>query len=153
MMIVTAFGVMFSTFLSGPVAMFATISSMVMGFFAQSIFDVASGKQQGGGPLESMVRIFRQDNVVTDIDVGAPTRFLIKILDAAAMFIMQLVASIMPNFNDYAELGGINTGRFVAYGFDIPSSLMAQHSAIALAFLLVITGASYFFLKTKEIAA
>lgn len=153
MMIVIGFGVMFSTFLSGPVAMLATLSSIILGLVTFFVVDVAIGKAQGGGPLESMVRIFRQDNLVTDIDVGAPTRMIIKAADTGAMFLMQVVANLMPNFNDYADLGGINTSRFAAYGFDIPGSLMGQHLVITLAYLAVVTTAGYFFLKTKEIAA
>ncbi|MCI0358050.1 MAG: ABC-2 transporter permease, partial [Planctomycetaceae bacterium] len=52
MLLVTAFGVTFSTFLNGSVAMMATLSAAVLGLFGQFIRDVASGAVQGGGPLE-----------------------------------------------------------------------------------------------------
>ena len=50
MLLVTSFGVMFSTFLSGPVAMMATLAALVLGFFAQFIFDVAQGAIAGRRP-------------------------------------------------------------------------------------------------------
>ena len=69
------------------------------------------------------------------------------------MFFMRAISTLMPNFRDYAESGGINTARFLAYGFDIPTNLMWQHILTSLGYILVVAAAGYFFLKTKEIAA
>lgn len=152
MMVVTSFGVMFSTFLTGSVAMLATIFVMVMGYFSRNIVAVATGEQQGGGPVESLVRIFRQDNLISDLEAGVSTT-AIKMIDAVAMTIMRAISVIMPNFRDYAEFGGINTVRFVASGFDISSNLMWQHVVTAFAYVIVVTCAGYFLLKSKEVAA
>jgi ABC-type transport system involved in multi-copper enzyme maturation permease subunit len=149
--VVTSFGVMFSTFLTGSVAMLATLGSIVIGYFSQTIFDVASGRLEGGGPAESLVRIFRQWNLVTELE-GGVTRVLIKAFDAVTMAVMQAISYVMPNFRDFAEYGGINTVRFLAYGFDIPLNLMSQHFLVALAYVLAATCGGYFFFKTKEIA-
>jgi ABC-type transport system involved in multi-copper enzyme maturation permease subunit len=151
MLVVTAFGVMFSTFLAGSVAMLATIFAIVMGYFSHSIMRVATGEQEGGGPLESIVRIVRQDNLVSDLDAGASTIF-IQAFDVVAMAVLQAVSVIMPNFRDYAEHGGINTARFVAYGFDIPSSLMWQQVVISFLYVAIVSCAAYFLFKSKEIA-
>jgi len=48
MLLVTCFGVMFSTFLSGPIALLATVSGVVMGLSGQFIRNVATGVEQGG---------------------------------------------------------------------------------------------------------
>ena len=152
MLVVTSFGVMFSTFLTGSVAMLATIFVMIMGYFSRNIVAVATGEQQGGGPLESLVRVFRQDNLVTEFESGISTT-AIQIIDFLAMAIMRAISVVMPNFRDYAEYGGINTVRFVASGFDISSNLMWQHVATAFAYVAVVTCAGYFLLKSKEVAA
>ena len=44
MLLVTSFGVMFSTFLSGPVAMMATLAALVPGSSRSSCLDVAAGQ-------------------------------------------------------------------------------------------------------------
>ncbi len=49
MALVISFAVMFSTFLSGPVAMLATISILVIGLFTQDISDLAAGITEGAG--------------------------------------------------------------------------------------------------------
>ena len=113
---------------------------------------VATGETLGGGPIESAIRVVKQDNMVSELDAGIMT-LVIKGFDAVAMQLIRGVSFLMPNFGAFAESGGINTASFAAYGFDIPSSLMLQHVCIMLAYVFLATCAGYFFLKTKEIAA
>lgn len=71
MVLVTTFGVMFSTFLSAPVAMMATLASIVVGYFGEFIEGVTRSTVrpdsldavQGGGPLEALLRIVFQLNL------------------------------------------------------------------------------------------
>ncbi len=146
MLVVTCFGVAFSTFLSGPVAMIATLSALVMGFFKGFAVDVATGEMPGGGPLESLVRLIKQWNQMSELDPG-PGTWIIQRIDDVLMLFVQGISYAMPN------CGIFNTSRFVAYGFDIPRDLMAQHLTIALAYALVVAVAGYFLFKTREIAA
>jgi hypothetical protein len=153
MMIVIALGVMFSTILSGPVAMLATVATIVLGFFARFITDLAHGTLPGGGPIESLIRNVRQDNLVTELEVSPIAAFLIKTMDSIALLFLRGVSSLMPNFGDFSERGGIETARFVAYGFDIPWHLSLQHFFVALAYVGCCVGIGYFLLKSREVAA
>jgi hypothetical protein len=146
MVLVTSLGVAFSTFLSGPVAMLATLGSFVTGYFSQFIVDVATGEAEGGGPIESTIRIFKQYNLVLELDEGVG-RSVVQGFDSILLIVMQAAAYVLPN------LGQFGTTNFIAYGFDVPSALIAQHFAITAAYCLVITCAGYFLLKTREIAA
>jgi hypothetical protein len=152
LLVVVSFGVMFSTFLSGAVAMLATIGSIVLGYFSKTIVDVASGTLEGGGPGEAAIRLLSQKNLVDEFVPTLPI-IIVKWIDAFILLIMQGVSHMMPNFRDYAEHGGMNTVRFVASGFDIPFNLVGQHTVLAIAYSLVSSCAAYYFLKTKEIAA
>ncbi len=79
MVMVIAFCVMFSTFLSGPVAMVATFVCVLLGFAAEQIYDIRyymdRNEAMGGGPVESLVRLLRQDAMTTqlDVDTALPT--------------------------------------------------------------------------------
>ncbi len=152
MLVIVSLGVMFSTFLTGSVALLATLASIIMGYFSQTILDVATGKAKGGGPIESAIRIFKQDNLTSPLEGGAST-VVVKYFDWVTMFVMRVFSFLMPNFRDFGEYGGINTARFVAYGFDISADLMWQHTLTAMVYVIVATCAGYFFLKSKEIAA
>ena len=146
MVIVTCFGVMFSTFLSGAVAMLSTVASVVIGYFAQFVIGVASGDIEGGGPLEAMVRLVRQMNLTTELDAGFGSWFA-QATDVVLMKIMLVVSVMLPNYR------GFDTTNFVASGFDIPSQLIVQHLLIAAAYWVAVTGTAYFLFKTREIAA
>jgi len=147
MLIITCFGVVLSTFLSAPVALFATGVTMVIGLFREFIINVATGEQVGGGPVESFVRIITQMNQTIELDMGKPVEWVIKGLDAVLMAFMWIAANVFP---DYRSL---DTSRFVAYGFNIDGNLLAQHCLIALAYFVVLSVFGNFFLKSREIAA
>jgi hypothetical protein len=146
MVLVTGFGVMFSTFLSGPVAMLAALATMVTGFFASFIVDVATGEAEGGGPFEATIRTFKQMNLVTPLEESVSTS-VVKGVDSVVMQAMRAVAYVLPDF------GSFSTTRFVAYGFNVPAPLVAQHFTIAVVYTLLLTCAGYFLLKSREIAA
>ena len=73
MLLVIALGVMFSTFLSGPVAMLATLGALLGGFFNDFMFRLATGQTYGGGPFESLIRLLTQQNVTAEMEPGLRT--------------------------------------------------------------------------------
>src|SRR5262245_58225601 len=146
-LLVTGFGVTCSTFLSGPVALMASISAIVLGFFGQFVRDIATGTQFGGGPIESFIRIIIQQNVMTDLEMNAIVVQIIKGMDAVLMHIMQAATYILPDYTQF------DTTEFVASGYNILGSMVGQQLTMALVYFTAVSIAGYFFLKTREIAA
>lgn len=144
--IVTCFGVMFSTFLNGPVAMLATVAAIIMGRHSSFVRDVQTGTFEGGGPVESIVRITKQMNVVVDLELGRTT-YVVQGVDAVLMGIMRAVSSVLPDFSKLAS------ANFVTSGFDVPADLVVQHLLIAIGYFVILSCIAYFFLRTREIAA
>lgn len=148
LMIVISFGVMFSTFLSGPVAMIATLSCLILGFFGSMAGDILQGKMVGGGPIESMIRIPTQAGVMTEFDLGNETlEGSIKFVDQIIIRGMTAVTGFLP---DFRQLG---ISDFVAYGINIFDGLLGRHITIAIGYFFLTGLVSYFFLKTREMAA
>jgi ABC-type transport system involved in multi-copper enzyme maturation permease subunit len=146
MLIVTCFGVVLSTFLSGPVALFATLVTYLVGYFKGFVISVATGETVGGGPLESMIRTATGKNLTIDLDMGVAVEILVKVIDRVTMFLMWIIANVFPDYRAF------NTSQFVAYGFNIDGNLLAQNCVVALAYVLVLSVFGYFFLKSREIA-
>ncbi len=146
MVIVTAFAVMFSTFLNGAVAMLATVAAICLGYFANFVMGIYTGEVEGGGPSEAMVRMFTQKNVILELEPGV-TKSVIKGFDFVSTMVMAGICSLLPDY------GGFNTSDFVAYGFDIQNSIVLRHFVTTIAYVGVLTTIGYFFLKTREIAA
>ena len=145
MILVTSFGVMFSTFLSGAVAMMATLSTLVLGFFASFVFKVAQGEIKGGGPLESLVRLVQQRNVVTEMD-DSLTKIFVQSIDYVIMGFMTALTTVLPDFTRFSN------ANYVAYGFDIPWDNVLTQFTTVLAYVAAVFVIGYFFLKTREVA-
>ncbi len=148
MFIVVCFGVMFSCFLSGPVAIIATLSAIVLGFFGFFVDEVYKNTSGGGGPVEALIRIPMQSGSAIELDLGNPAlETSIRTIDRGLLYSIQLLKSAVPNFD---QLG---TADFVAYGVNLFGGLLGRHMTIALGYFLLTCIVSYFFLKTREMAA
>jgi len=145
MVLVISLGVMCSTFLSGPVAMLFTMSIMVLGFFRDFILKVAMQDIEGGGPVESLVRIVTQKNMVTEFEPSAGIT-VVEAIDSVLLVLMRGLANVIPDFRH------LSTVDYVAEGFDIPANLMAQHLSVCLAYMLGMFLVGYFFFRTREVA-
>jgi hypothetical protein len=145
MLVLTAAGVMFSTFLNGAVAMLATLATLVAGFFIPFMTELATGKMLGGGPAEALYRIVTRMNVTVPLEAGLRTD-VIKMVDQVFGFALRRVLALMP---DFSALSDVN---YVASGFDIPLDLLATHAMTSAAYLAPIFIAAYLFFRAREVA-
>ena len=115
MVIVVCLGVMFSTFLSTPVAMLATLSAVLLGFFGQFVRDLWTGEAFGGGPIEALIRLVNQDNLIKPLEFGAGDVgvAIVKFIDNVLLTIMNAMSAVLP---DFAGLG--RATEYVAYNFN-----------------------------------
>lgn len=148
MVIIICFGVMFSTFLTGPVAMISTLAALTLGFFGSLAAGALSGEIVGGGPIQSLIRTVTQQSPTIPIDLGAEwLEEGIRLTDQGILGVLTALTSALPNFQS------LNTADFVAFGINITGDLVARHGLTTLGYLLLTTIISYFFLKTREFAA
>jgi ABC-type transport system involved in multi-copper enzyme maturation permease subunit len=154
MVLVIGFGVMFSTFLNGPVAMMATMSILIGGLFAQPISQMladyslrqAGGESVSGGLMfESIYRMVMHSPMTTDLDPGIGATIL-QGLDTMVYVLLWVVTSLLP------DLPALSDVDWVAYGFNIPLNNLAIHVVTALAYLVPLFVTGYFFLKLREVA-
>ena len=148
MVLVICLGVMFSTFLSGPVAMIATITCLVLGYFGDVAIGIATGEIVGGGPIESIIRMPLQSGSMVELDLGSRTlELVVQKIDQGIMYTLAALFQAIPSF------GQFNTSNFVAYGFNIFPGLVSRHLTMTLAYFVLTMAIAYFFMKTKEVAA
>jgi len=150
MVLVVCFGVMFSTFLSAPIAMLATMAMLLGGTFWQFIKDLGSHKVVGGGPGESLYRMVNQDNLVSEMPPGLRTT-LLQMGDVVLEMGLRVVTRLLPDFGSYAFLDD-QGHACVASGFDISTAMVAKAVLSAASFAIPLFVAGYFFLKTREVA-
>jgi hypothetical protein len=145
MCVLTALGVFFSTFLSGPVAILSTAGLLVAGLWHDFLFRLATGQTYGGGPFESLVRLATQDNVISEMDPGLRTT-VVQSLDSVFLVVLKALAMILPDFEK------LSFADYVANGFNIPGELFVKCLCTAAAFIIPIFVASYFCFKMREVA-
>ena len=151
MMLLIGLGVMFSTFLSGPVAILATAGVLIGGFFHQFLYEVAfqqtitGGQVYGGGPLESMLRMFTQDNITAELDPSLRVT-VVQTFDRITEPLMQVVVMLIPDFTRFSF------SDYVANGFNIPGDQILKFIFRMLAFLIPVFVAGLFCMKTREVA-
>lgn len=145
MVLVIAIGVACSTALNGPVAMLFTVSFILLGFFRDFFVNVAIGEQYGGGPVESLVRLVTQKNLITALEDSFGTR-LMHAVDWVLETAMLSLAQVLPDFRSFS------TVDYVSYGFDIPANQLAQDLTVTAAYVAGLFVIGYFFLRTREVA-
>ena len=145
LVIVVTLAVMFSTFLSGNVALIGTIVAVILSFQAGFIKDLAENQVEGGGPIEAMLRMVTQKNVITPLEGGTGT-YIIQSLDYLILTTIDGISSIMP---DYTKL---NFSNFLAEGFSIETERLLVATILTFAFCFICSAIGYYCLKTRELA-
>ncbi|MEM8946407.1 MAG: hypothetical protein AAGD11_14640 [Planctomycetota bacterium] len=145
MVIVIAIGVSASALLSGPVAMLLTVSFVLLGFFRDFFVGVAAGTEYGGGPVESLVRLITQQNVMSPLKAGGAEP-IVQGIDFGLQGIMLSVAQVLPDFSAFS------TVSFAAYGYEVPAERVFQDLTTCLAYIAGLAVVGYFLLRTREVA-
>lgn len=153
MLLVTAMGVMFSTFLAGPVALLATLSVILVGQFREFVDRLFAAQisgdttlAPGGGPIESLWRIATQTSITVDLDPTSAVLFM-KTIDTWLLAPMRLGSALFPS------LSSLGTSDFVSGGFDIPFDLIAENGFETAGYLLAMFIAGAMCLRAREVAA
>lgn len=145
MMIIISLGVALSTFLNSPITMLGTIVLIIIGFFTGFIRDLLGPEAVGGGPIESLIRVVTQNNMVSELETGVLTT-LMKNID---LFLLQLMAGLTYLAPNFAVL---NFSNYLTYGYAIDTQRIFIALTITIIFCVGLTIVGYFSLKTREIA-
>ncbi|MDR0704118.1 MAG: hypothetical protein LBF88_03940 [Planctomycetaceae bacterium] len=146
MLVVISFGVLFSTFLSGAVAMISTVGIMIAGFSKAFMIEIGLNKVLGGGPFESFYRLIIQQNMVVDLPTSFATSF-IKASDKVFGLFLTLIGQAVPPLSEYAVYD-----TAVVAGFDIPANWLQNHSVMTFAYAIPLFIVAYLILSNREVA-
>lgn len=145
MMVVISVSVAFSTFLSTPVTILGSLAFFLVGFCSDFIRSLLAPDSEGGGPIESLVRIIGQKNMIDDLETTFFTTVIEK-TDNLILFSLNSLTYLAPSFSN------LDFSRFLTYGYSVSNDRMAVALLIGLAFCAGSALVGYFTLKTREIA-
>jgi len=138
-----------STYLSGLITSLAAGILFVLGFVLEFITEVALGKNVGGGPIESAMRLLKRpggEPLAMPLEESAPTRVATGIDDVFS-WTLRRALNVIPDVAGYSF-----TDR-VAEGMAIPVGDMAMAFLVLLGYLLPWAVLAYYLLKWREVAS
>ena len=146
MVILVSFGVLFSTFLSGPVAMVSTFGILIASFCKELFSQVAYMQSLGGGPFEAFNRLITHENLMSDL----PNTFasnLIKFFDMISSGLLIFIGLAIPSFTDFNIYSDS-----VACGFNISWNTILVHAVKTLSYIIPLFIVGYLILRNREVA-
>lgn len=145
MMIIISIGVALSTFLSAPITMLGALVLVIIGFFSEFIQGMTAPTHEGGGPIESFIRVVTQQNMVFDLDTSVFNTLVTRI-DDGLIQILNGLTFLAPDFSR------LNFAEFLTEGFRINGNAVGVAFTLTFVFCTGLTILGYFALKTREIA-
>ncbi|MDO4568991.1 MAG: hypothetical protein Q4D38_01240 [Planctomycetia bacterium] len=145
MTIVAVYGVMFSTFLSTPVTILATLVIILGGYFHHFLNSLGMGTLLGGGPFEAAIRVFTQENLTIELDMNTAEIYISRMIDSVFQGVVWVIAHLIPDF------GKFDCSGFVSQGFNIPFSVTLVNFATVLGFAIPIYIVATLLMKMREI--
>ncbi len=113
--------------------------------FKSFLSRIVTGDVEGGGPIESVIRIIRQINLTDDLP---ETTFYatVKSIDSFLNEGLFIVENIVPDFRTF------QMDIYIANGFDVPwSQALAPSIGVALAYLVPCLVIAYYSLSLREL--
>jgi ABC-type transport system involved in multi-copper enzyme maturation permease subunit len=134
-----------STYLSGVITLLAVAFLFTTGVFREHVTKVSFGANEGGGPAESLIRLFGRQNLVTPLDDNVGTR-VAGFSDESYRWVMRRAIAFLPDIDlfDFSDR--------VANGFDVSSMQILLTLAVLAGYLLLWIVLAYYLIRSREIA-
>lgn len=143
--LVVAVAVTVSTYCSGPITLVCVGFLLLCGVLRTEMEKVALAQNQGGGPVESMVRLLSKHNMVTPLEETTTAR-VASGSDEAFRAGLKPILYVIPEVSEYSF------ENFVASGFDVPWPYLALMVFFLFAYLLPWAVLAYYIINAREIA-
>lgn len=146
LLIALSISVACSTYLAGVLSFLVALFLFIGGFFLEFIRELSSGGNVGGGPMESLARLIKNNVAAAELD-PTPTVRTLQLFDGGFRWLTRRVMNIFP---DVDRLG---LSEYVAQGFNIDPSFLLLNFILVLGYVLPWLIAGYYMMKAREIAA
>jgi hypothetical protein len=153
LVLIVTLGTTASTFVKGPVATMLLGTYLVMGQVLRGYWDeylgqyFSEGRALGGGLIESIVRIWRQDNQMTPLDDGT-MKTVITWIDERIIQWTGAIHTIIPDFRQF------DSTPELANGFDVPlGTVVLPAVGVTLAFFIPCVVLGTYSLLMRELEA
>lgn len=145
-LILVGIAVTLSTYLSGVIALLATIFLYISAYFSDHLRDVATGQSTGGGPFESLTRLLSANTPTAQLEQTA-TKSTIDLGDRFYQWVFRRYENIVPNIDAFTWT------NYLKEGFNINAEYLLVNAIILVGYLLPWALLSYYLIRNREVAA
>lgn len=143
--IVVALAVACSTYLSGVLSLLATVVIFNLGFLSDHMNDLATNRNIGGGPFESMSRLVKAEAPTAPTSDSAGIR-VIHILDQFWAWTVRRIQNVVP------DVESLSWSHFLSEGYNVNTEFLLVNLMVTLGYLLPWGVLAYYLLKSREVA-
>lgn len=144
--IVIGLAVACSTYLSGVLSLLVAIMIFLLGYFTDHLNDLATSRNVGGGPFESMSRLLKAESPTTPTGETAGAKVL-QFADAGWAWVVRRIQNIIPDVESFTWT------HFVSEGFNINAEYLVVNLLVTIGYLLPWGVLAYYLMKSREIAS
>lgn len=136
-----------STYLSSVISFLSTMFLFIAGLFVDYLKEIADKRVDGGGPSESLLRVFGHMPLAAKLE-DSPTKSVVDVVDGLFSWCIGRIMNLIPNVNRHDLV------QYVANGFDIGLlDVLFLDNVLPLAGYLVPWAIlAYYLMKYREIA-
>jgi ABC-type transport system involved in multi-copper enzyme maturation permease subunit len=143
--IVIALAVACSTYLSAVLSLLAAAIIFLLGYATDHLNDLATHRNIGGGPFESMSRLVRTEQPTTPLSDSAGAKVL-QGLDFGWAWVVRRIQNVIPDVESFTWTD------FVSEGFNINAEYLVINLVVTLGYLLPWAVLAYYLMKSREVA-
>jgi hypothetical protein len=135
-----------STYLSGVISLITGVIVFVIGFAAEHLEDMASGKSFVGGPARAITQILKAEQPTAQMDPGSTSTTVTGFLDYLVAWGFRRIQNIVPDVHAFGW------ADYVKEGFNIPLESLLMNLLMTFAYLLPWLILGFYSLRSREIA-
>lgn len=143
--IVVALAVACSTYLSGVLSLLATVVIFNLGFLSDHMNDLATNRNIGGGPFESMSRLVKAEAPTAPTQDSAGIR-VINILDQFWAWTVRRIQNLVP------DVESLSWSHYLSEGYNVNTEFLLVNLMVTIGYLLPWGVLAYYLLKSREVA-
>jgi hypothetical protein len=115
LLLVVVIGVTASCVVKGPVAVFFTLTTFIVGQFFREFLERIAAGEEGTGLIQSATMILQHRTPQVGMDASEVTQNVVKGLDQVSQGMLWVASRIIPDFGQFST-----ASTYVEKGFDVP---------------------------------
>ncbi|MFN4258097.1 MAG: ABC transporter permease [Gemmataceae bacterium] len=135
-----------STYLSSIISWLCAMFLFATGLLRGYLTELAQGITPGGGPGESLIRLFHRERLFLPLEQTPTAQAAAALDEAHRWFLQHVLLPIIPDVERF------DWTAYLAEGFDISMSHLALNGVLLLGYLLPWGLLAYYLMKAKEVA-